>query len=129
MLFRSADFTIIAAVIDKQRHVERYSEPGDPYEIALAFCMERLQRFLMERGQIDRMTHVQVECRGKAEDAKLELEFRRVCDGQNAVGLMPNLDLRFMDKKHKFDGATARRPGRPPDRPPRDQAGPAKPRL
>jgi len=58
----------------------------------------------MERAQVDRMTHVQVECRGKAEDAKLELEFRRVRDGQNAVGPMPNLDLRFMDKKHNSTG-------------------------
>jgi hypothetical protein len=40
------------------------------------------------------LTHVQVECRGKAEDAKLELEFRRICDGKNAVGKMPNLDIR-----------------------------------
>jgi len=88
-IIAAADFTIIAAVIDKQRHVKRYKEPVDPYEIALVFCMERLQRCLMERAQVDRMTHVQVECRGKAEDAKLELEFRRVRDGRNAVGPMP----------------------------------------
>jgi hypothetical protein len=99
-----ADFTIIAAVIDKQRHVRKYSEPADPYEIALVFCMERLQRCLMDRGQAHRLTHVQVECRGKAEDAKLELEFRRICDGKNAVGKMPNLELRFMDKKHNSTG-------------------------
>ena len=103
-IIAAADFTIIAAVIDKQRHVKRYKEPVDPYEIALVFCMERLQRCLMERAQVNRMTHVQVECRGKAEDAKLELEFRRVRDGQNAVGPMPNLDLRFMDKKHNSTG-------------------------
>jgi hypothetical protein len=46
----AADFTIIAAVIDKKRHVEKYSEPADPYEIALVFCMERLQHCLMDRG-------------------------------------------------------------------------------
>lgn len=103
-VIEAADFTIIAAVIDKQRHVEKYSEPAGPYEIALAFCMERLHRCLMERGQADRKTYVQVECRGAAEDAKLELEFRRVCDGQNAVGPMPNLDIRFMDKKHNSTG-------------------------
>jgi hypothetical protein len=100
----AADFTIIAAVIDKKRHAEKYIEPADPYEIALVFCMERLQRYLMERSQADCMTHVQVECRGKAEDARLELEFRRICDGKNAVGKMPNLDIRFMDKKHNSTG-------------------------
>jgi hypothetical protein len=103
-VIETADFTIIAAVIDKQRHVQKYAKPANPYEIALVFCMERLQHCLMERGQADRLTHVQVECRGKAEDAKLELEFRRICDGQNAVGAMPNLDIRFMDKKHNSTG-------------------------
>jgi len=78
----AADFTIIAAVIDKQRHVASYTEPADPYEIALVFCMERLQRCLMDRGQAVHLTYVQVECRGRAEDAKLELEFRRICDWQ-----------------------------------------------
>ena len=91
----AAQFTVIAAVIDKKRHIEKYSQPADPYEIALVFCMERLQRYLMDRGQAHRLTHVQVECRGKAEDAKLELEFRRICDGKNAVGKMPNLQLRL----------------------------------
>jgi len=36
-IIAAADFTIIAAVIDKQRHVKRYKEPVDPYEIALVF--------------------------------------------------------------------------------------------
>jgi hypothetical protein len=103
-VIETADFMIIAAVIDKVRHVEKYTTPADPYEIALAFCMERLQRHLINRDQADRTTHVQVECRGKAEDAKLELEFRRICDGKNAIGKMPNLDIRFMDKKHNSTG-------------------------
>jgi hypothetical protein len=103
-VIETADFMIIAAVIDKQRHVKKYPKPADPYEIALAFCMERLQRYLINRGHADRTTHVQVECRGKAEDARLELEFRRICDGKNAIGKMPNLDIRFMDKKHNSTG-------------------------
>ena len=76
----------------------------DPYEIALTFCMERLQRYLLNLGQAERTTHIQVECRGKAEDAKLELEFRRICAGKNMIGKMPNLDIRFMDKKHNSTG-------------------------
>ncbi|WP_315803012.1 DUF3800 domain-containing protein [Bradyrhizobium sp. SZCCHNS3002] len=100
----AADFTLIAAVIDKQKHLAKYTAPADPYEIALGFCMERLQRYLMDKKQADRLTHLQVECRRQAEDAKLELEFRRICDGNNAVGKMPNLDIRFMDKKHNSTG-------------------------
>lgn len=97
-------FTVIAAVIDKSRHVARYAAPANPYEIALTFCMERLQRWLIEHGQADRTTHVLVERRGRTEDRILELEFRRVADGRNQVGKMPNLDIRFMDKKHNSTG-------------------------
>lgn len=86
------------------KHVEKYTEPADPYSIALSFCMERLQRFLLNKNQGDKLTHLQVECRGRTEDTKLELEFRRICDGANAVGKMPNLDIRFMDKKHNSTG-------------------------
>src|SRR5215471_10227540 len=50
-VIEKADFTIIAAIIDKKRHVEKYVKPADPYEIALAFCMERLQRYLINQGQ------------------------------------------------------------------------------
>jgi hypothetical protein len=103
-IIEAADFMIIAAVIDKERHVAKYREPINPYEIALAFCMERLQRYLLNRGQAERTTYIQVECRGKAEDAKLELEFRRICDGKNIIGKMPNLDVRFIDKKHNRRG-------------------------
>jgi len=101
---QTSDFTLIAAVIDKARHIAQYKEPADPYGIALTFCMERLQRFLIEHGQANNKTHLQVECRGKAEDAKLELAFRRICDGNNAVGAMNNLEIRFMDKKHNSTG-------------------------
>src|SRR6266849_5565930 len=60
-IIEAADFTVIAAVIDKQRHAARYRQPADPYEVALGFCMEQLQRHLIERGQAERMTNVQVE--------------------------------------------------------------------
>ncbi len=103
-LMRDAPVTIIAAVIDKQRHVRQYVDPANPYEIALTFCMERLCKWLGENGERDKLTHLMVEKRGAAEDAKLELEFRRIVAGQKRVGGMPNLDIRFMDKKHNSSG-------------------------
>ena len=57
-LMGTLPFTIIAAAIDKQRHVRRYSDPANPYEIALTFCMERLQRWLREHGQDNKLTHL-----------------------------------------------------------------------
>jgi Protein of unknown function (DUF3800) len=96
--------TVIAAAIDKPRLVQRYVYPSDPYPMAMTFCMERLQMFLIERGQQANTTHLLVECRGEKEDKSLELVFRRVCDGANFVGAMPNLDIHFMDKKHNSTG-------------------------
>lgn len=97
-------FTVIAAVIDKPRHRARYANPRNPYEIALAFCVERLQHWLRERNQSEPLTYVVVERRGAAEDAKLELEFRRIADGQNALGRIDNLAIRFMDKRNNSTG-------------------------
>jgi hypothetical protein len=96
--------TIIAAAIDKERHKRIYSEPANPYGIALTFCMERLHRWLAEHGQHGKRTHIVVERRGKAEDATLEREFRRIAEGRNHVGRMPELDIRLMDKKHNSTG-------------------------
>ena len=103
-VIEEAPFTVVAAVIDKAAHKNKYMEPRDPYEIALVFCMERLFYFLRDLGQLDKTTHLLVECRGAKEDAKLELEFRRICDGSNQAGKMPNFDIRFMDKKHNSTG-------------------------
>lgn len=100
----NADFVVVAAVIDKIRLLSRYASPADPYDIALVFCMERLQRLLIENDQAAKRTHVLVECRGRSEDNALELAFRRICDGGNAVGRMPNLEIVFMDKKQNSAG-------------------------
>lgn len=97
-------FTIIASVIDKQRLAQRYAHPANPYEVALEFCLERLQRWLTEHHAATDTTFVIVERRGQKEDDALELEFRRIAAGKNAVGAMPNLDIRFMDKRHNSTG-------------------------
>jgi len=103
-LICDADFTLIASVINKSALVKQHAYPSDPYEIALAFCMERLQWFLSERKQTTTRTHVMVESRGRPEDNALELEFRRLRDGTGYVGQMPNLEIVFMDKKHNSAG-------------------------
>lgn len=69
---------VIASVIDKERHRKRYADPWNPYEIAMHFCLETLCDRLVENGQAGKLIHVLFESRGKAEDAALELEFRRI---------------------------------------------------
>ncbi|MEJ1418243.1 MAG: DUF3800 domain-containing protein [Candidatus Sedimenticola sp. (ex Thyasira tokunagai)] len=77
------DMTLVAVVVDKPRHKEKYSDPYHPYHLALQFGLERINSFVHQKGQADRITHVICEARGKREDDELELEFRRVCAGRN----------------------------------------------
>jgi hypothetical protein len=82
-LVGAAPFTLIAAVIRKSDLSRQYALPENPYTIALEFGLERLFMHLQGLGQAGRLTHVVVERRGRREDAELELEFRRICDGAN----------------------------------------------
>ena len=98
-LIDEASFTIIATVIKKQQHAEKYVSPENPYELALMFCMERAHAFLQDRQQHTRITHIVVERRGKREDDSLELAFRRICDGKNYRGKKAGFDIIFADKR------------------------------
>lgn len=82
-VMESVPFTLIAAVIRKADLGQQYVLPVNPYTIALEFGLERLFKHLEGMGQAEHRTHVVVEKRGKREDAELELEFRRICDGAN----------------------------------------------
>ncbi|HRJ97975.1 MAG TPA: DUF3800 domain-containing protein [Fimbriimonadaceae bacterium] len=104
LIIEQANFTIIAAVIDKARLLERYSRPSNPYEVALTFCMERAYAFLKERNEQERVTHIVLERRGKREDDELELVFRRVCDGANRWGRLDSFGFVFADKKTNSTG-------------------------
>ena len=103
-IIAEAEFTIVAAAIHKIRLAARYAEPDNPYTTALTFCMERAFRFLRERGQHERTTHIVVERRGRREDDELELAFRRIRDGANYEGPMPNFEIVFADKKTNSAG-------------------------
>lgn len=81
-----APITIIASVIDKVKLTKKYANPWNPYEIALHFCLERLLQLLCDLGEEGKRVHVVFECRGKAEDADLELTFRRIVSGSSKWG-------------------------------------------
>lgn len=86
LLVEGAEFTLIASAINKTELQAQYAYPANPYDLALAFCLERLHFFLNEHGNDGKVTHVIFESRGRREDDELELELRRVCDGQNMAG-------------------------------------------
>jgi hypothetical protein len=77
--------TVVAVVIDKAAFINRYVNPVSPYDYALEAGLERTYRHLDGLGHGTRTTPVIVECRGRREDADLELAFRRVRDGNNVL--------------------------------------------
>lgn len=96
-LISAAPFTIISTIIDKRQLKNRYSSPQNPYHLGLLFCLERASKFLEERDQKKKITHLVVEGRGKKEDSDLELEFRRIINKIPSNGLA-RFDIQFADK-------------------------------
>ena len=100
----ASNFILIACVVDKARLPKSEGASSNPYHIALGICLEALRTFLVEKRQDQLKTHVVVERRGKKEDAELELEFRRICDGNNPGGRPLPFDIVFADKKTNLAG-------------------------
>lgn len=103
-LMASAPFTLIAAVIHKTKLLEEYSAPTNPYDLALTFCLERLHLLLKHQRELDALTHIVVESRGKREDQELELAFRRICQGHNANRAVLPFEIVFAHKQCNSSG-------------------------
>lgn len=104
-ILAGARISIVASVIDKRRLKDEYLFHENPYHIALSFCIENAFQFLQRAGENDRVTHFIFERRGTKEDRELELEFRRVTDGQNALRKkFANFEIKFVDKKANSAG-------------------------
>lgn len=103
-IIEQSNFILISSVIDKQKLRSRGGQPENPYHLALGFCLETLHELMQEKNQDGATTHVVVESRGKKEDAELELEFRRICDGANRLGLPLPFDVVFASKQSNSSG-------------------------
>lgn len=103
-IIEGSNFILICCVIDKNRFQIQEGAIPNPYHIALVKCLEKLHEFLLEKNQHEKKTHVVVECRGRKEDTELELEFRRICDGNNRKGLKLPFEIIFSDKKVMSSG-------------------------
>ena len=103
-IMEASNFILMACVVDKARLNRNDGAGSNPYHIALGICMEVLREFLAEKMQDHLQTHVVVECRGKKEDAELELEFRRICDGENPGNRQLPFNIIFADKKTNLTG-------------------------
>lgn len=98
-----SNFILISTTIDK-RALKRQNTEDNAYHIALGLCMETLHEFLEEKGETEKTTHIVVERRGEKEDKELELEFRRVCDGNNRLGIPLPFEILAADKKVMSSG-------------------------
>lgn len=99
-----APFTLVSSVIKKEALTRKYSNPGNPYHMAMGFGLERVYRFLEAQGENNKLTHIVFEKRGRREDDELELEFRRVCDGANYFNKALPFEIVFADKKSNSSG-------------------------
>jgi hypothetical protein len=100
----ASNFILIACVVDKQRLSKSEGANSNPYHIALGLCLDALGGFLVEKGQQHLKTHVIFECRGRKEDAELELEFRRIGDLVDAGTTHAQVEIVFADKKTNLTG-------------------------
>ncbi len=103
-IIESSNFVLISCVIDKATLREQQGPIHNPYHLALGFCLETLYEFLQEKNQQGALTHVIFERRGRKEDNELELEFRRMCDGANRLGIRLPFDIVFATKQVNSTG-------------------------
>lgn len=101
---------VSAAVIRKDALKRKYTNPENPYQLALLFCMEQAHSLLKQNDAHEPRCHIICESRspktagtGK-EDASLELEFRRIAAGDHylqgprELSAMSCFDIRFVSK-------------------------------
>jgi hypothetical protein len=103
-LVDEASFQLVAAVIRKLEYCKQYSLPANPYDLALQFGLERIYLELTSRGQAGNITHIIVEKRGEKEDNQLELAFRRICAGSNALNQRLPFELVMIPKASNSTG-------------------------
>lgn len=100
----ASPFAIIAIAIRKTEFAAKHADGRNPYNFAMRLGLERVQKHLEKRGQSHQLTHIVFESRGKREDNDLELEFRRVCDGQNYKKDTLNFQILFPGKQVNSTG-------------------------
>jgi len=75
-LMSAFDYCLIASVIRKQVHKDKYMWASNPYDLALKFALERLLPLLEDAGQ--KRVDIVAESRGTREDNDLRLSFLNV---------------------------------------------------
>lgn len=82
-IMSESNFILIAHVIEKHKIKAEQIKELHAYHYSLKHCIETLYELMIEKSQQDKITFVAVESRGAKEDNELELEFLRICNGEN----------------------------------------------
>jgi hypothetical protein len=97
-MVRQADFTAIAIAIRKNALITTYNRPLSPYDLGVKYGVERIYAELCDRGEQGKQVTFLFERRGHKEDTELELQFRRVCAGENMQKAVMPFEIRFIPK-------------------------------
>lgn len=100
-IIERSDFKLVSCVIDKKRVIDKSVHP---YHLSLKHCLETLYEFICEQNQTDKITFVIVEGRGKKEDEELELEFLRICGGDNKFQKSLPFKIKIVSKQVNSSG-------------------------
>jgi hypothetical protein len=106
-LIGNLNFKLIVSVIKKERLVEVYSKPYNPYELALKFNMERIVILLKKINQTK--VRLVAESRGENEDNSLRLAFYKILrDGTERISkeefMKIDFILTFLPKSYNIIG-------------------------
>lgn len=100
----TAAFKIYSVIIDKNEFKADFF-PDNPYVVALRYCLEEIYRNLKSKHIHNKEYYFVFERRGPKEDRDLELEFRRISDGQNIFRQkFDGFNIRFADKRSNSTG-------------------------
>lgn len=85
--------------IDKRLLKETSTQPSNPYDLSLEHCIEEVYRFLQDKKQLHKLTHIVIESRGRKEDDELQPAFQKIVESRRALQFAYPLKLLFADKK------------------------------
>lgn len=100
-LLQQTEFAILHRSIHK---AGQHAETDNLYHIAAQSCLEALFDKIVELGEPSKITFVVFERRGTNEDRLLELEFRRICGGDNRHGAVYPFAPVFSSKQSNSTG-------------------------
>ena len=98
-IMEQSNFILIAHVIEKHKIKAEQIKELHAYHYSLKHCLETLYELMIEKSQHDKITCVAVESRGDKEDTELELEFLRICNGENRFKKVLPFKVKVVSKK------------------------------